>query len=57
MGPKEKLGVPVDEAPKMLDEEFAFEEPNKPPEAGALDVVVLFDWPPELAVLPKSDIV
>lgn len=53
--PKEKLGVPV-EPPKRPPEALAVDEPNNPPEAGALDVVALLDWAPEL-VLPKNDIV
>lgn len=41
--PKEKLGAPVEEAPKILLEEAWVDEPNKPPAAGALDVVALLD--------------
>lgn len=48
--PKENVG-----GPRLLEAPGA-EEPNKPPEAGALDVVALLGWPPELA-LPKSDMV
>lgn len=51
--PKEKLGVPV-EPPKRPPDEVGVEEPNKPPGAGALDVVALLDWAVVFG-LPKSD--
>lgn len=53
--PKEKLGVPVDELPKTLVEVVGVEEPNNEPVLGAVDVVALLDCAPELALLPKSD--
>lgn len=54
--PKEKLEPAAGGLLKRLVEFVGVDEPNKPPVEGALDVVALLDWPPELA-LPKIDIV
>jgi hypothetical protein len=56
--PKEKLGVPVEAAPKRLPEAGAgvAAAPKRPPEAGA---VVEVDWPagpPEAGVPKVNDI-